>query len=94
MAVYSFHAPLNRWLDCISANAQPGDEVTLSVGNTLGGGEFTTYRLGPVVARNERGDPKIKPGGMACGETVALNLTAAELANFTLALGHEVASQL
>ncbi len=53
MAVTSNHAPTGRWLTTLGKDAVPGSEHTLSIGNPLLGGEFTTYRLGPVVAQSD-----------------------------------------
>jgi len=57
MSCYSLHTPLNRWLSSFQKGAEAGSEHTISVGHPLCGGEFTTYRLGPVVAANNWGDP-------------------------------------
>lgn len=57
MPVTSLHKPTNRWLTSFGDNARPGDVLTWSVGHPLSGGEFTTIRLGAVVAHSERGEP-------------------------------------
>lgn len=58
MACTSLHKETGRWLTQMGADATPGSKHTLSVGHPLFGGEFTTYRLGPVVAigRDAYGD--------------------------------------
>lgn len=58
MPVTSLHQPTQKWLTNFGASAVPGDELTWSVGHPLGlTGEFTTIRLGEVVAHDERGEP-------------------------------------
>ena len=57
MSCYSLHKPLNRWLSSFPKGDEAGSERTISVGHPLCGGEFTTYRLGPVVATNNWGEP-------------------------------------
>ena len=56
MAVTSYHKETGRWLTT-SQGFVPGSEHCLSIGHPLNGGEFTNYRLGEVVAHNERGEP-------------------------------------
>lgn len=54
MPVTSYHEPTKRWLTYFGEDAKPGDEPCISIGHPLWGGEFTTYRLGPVVAQCEK----------------------------------------
>lgn len=58
MACTSFHQETGRWLTQFGADAAPGSLHTISVGHPLFGGEFTTFRLGQVVAmgRDAYGD--------------------------------------
>lgn len=54
----SVHSEINgRWLSNYGRDAAPGSEHTSSIGHPLCGGQFTTYRLGPVVMLDDRGEP-------------------------------------
>lgn len=56
MSVYFYHEDEKRWLTSYEHDSKQGSVYTTSVGHPTDGGEFTTYRLGPVVARNKWGD--------------------------------------
>lgn len=57
MAVTSLHPETRRWLTSLGRDATPGSEHTLSIGHPINGGEFTTFRLGGVIAHNRYGEP-------------------------------------
>lgn len=54
MPVYSFVPEFGRCLT--SMNNQAGDEVTLSHGNPIRGGEFCTFRLREPLGQDKWGD--------------------------------------
>lgn len=59
MASTSLHEPTGRWLTAFrfGDGQEPGAEHTLSITHPINGREFTTYRLGPVVANADDGAP-------------------------------------
>lgn len=57
MAVTSFHEQTGKWLTGVGAEKVPGDQVTLSFSHPLLCSQFTTYKLGAVVAHDQRGIP-------------------------------------
>lgn len=56
MAVTSLDPATGLVLTSIGPDTKLGDEVTLSIGNPITGGEFTTYRLGKTYGVNKWGE--------------------------------------